>query len=163
MTLDNEDAIAKALGEKSLGDLSAAKLRELVNRLDEIPPALQLHLIKTIPGLQLLALEAVAAVGNTLGTVLASNDANTEKAFAALAEIRGVISGELQKEDISDERWMFLMEKLGENGQMVVAKDTENKRFIAQQANADRLAKGVAAAMPYVLQFGVQILIRRGS
>jgi hypothetical protein len=165
MTLGNDDEIAKAIGESSLDGLSDEGLKKLVARFDEIPADVQLRLMKTNPELQKLALEAVAAVEENLKATLVSNDLSTQQAFAALAEIREVIKGELQKENVSDERWRFLIEKLIENGQMAVAKDTENKQFLEQQAKAERFSKAVTLAMPYVetvVQIGVRILISRG-
>ena len=97
MSLDNEDEIAKAIGEPSLKNLSEAKLRELVDRFDEIPPDLQLHLMKTNPGLQQYALRAVEAVEDDLRVTLSSIDANSQQAFVALGEVRQVIAGELKE------------------------------------------------------------------
>lgn len=165
MTLDNEDEIAKAIGEESLDGLSKASLRKLVERFNEVPEDLQLHLMKTNPELQKLALDAITAIEDNLKLTLTSNDASTQQVFAALAQIRDVITGELNKDNISDERWRFLIEKLIENGQLVAAKDTENKQFLNQQAKADRLTKAMTAAMPYidiVLEVGVRMLITRG-
>ncbi|GAB3137620.1 hypothetical protein [Marisediminicola antarctica] len=165
MTLNNKDEIAKALGEFSLDNLPEEKLAELVALFDDIPEELQVQLMKTNPELQKYALKAIAAVEDTLKATLSSNDASNQQALAALAQIREVIAGELNKDNISDERWRFLIETLIENGQMVVAKDTENKQFLAQQASADRQTKTMAAAMPYietVLQIGVRIIISRG-
>lgn len=165
MTLDNDDEIAKAISESSLDGLSDDGLKKLVGRFDEIPPDVQLRLMKTNPELQKLALEAVSAVEENLKATLASNDASTQQAFAALADIREVIKGELQKENVTDERWRFLIDKLTENGQMAMAKDTENKQFLDQQAKAERFSKAMTLAMPYVetvVQIGVRILISRG-
>lgn len=164
MTLDSEDKIAKAIDEPSLDNVPEAKLPALVDLFPQIPDDLQLQLMKKNPELQKYALQAVAAVEDTLRATLASNDPSTQQAFDALTEIRRVIAGELNKDNISDERWRFLIEKLIENGQLAAAKDTENKQFLAQQANADRLTKAAVAAMPYietVLQIGVRILISR--
>jgi hypothetical protein len=166
MSLDNEDAIAKAIGETSLENLPEPKVRELVDHFDEIPDELQLQLLKSNPALQKYALDAITAVEDDLKATLSSIDASSQQAFAALAEIREVLAGELNKEDISDERWRFLIEKLSENGKIAVAVDSETKQLIAQQANAARLSKVAVAAMPYidtVVQVGVRLLLTRGK
>ena len=165
MTLNNDDEIAKAIGETSLENVPVEKFPALVALFWDIPDELQLQIIKKNPELQRYALQAIAAVEDTLKATLASNDASTQQAFDARAEIRQVLAGELNKDNISDDRWRYLIDRLNENGQTAVAKDTENKGFLTKQASADRLAKAAVAAMPYietVLQIGVRILISRG-
>lgn len=164
MTLDNQDEVAKALGVPSLEGLSTENVTELVELLKEMPEDLQLQIIKSNPELQKYALEAVAAVEDDLRATLLAINTNNQQAFAALAEIREVIAGEISKEDISDERWRYLMDTLVENGKTAVAVGSEANQLIAQQADATRLTKLAVAAMPYietVINVGVRILISR--
>lgn len=97
-----------------------------------MPPELQLHLIKTNPQLQEHALRAVAAVEDALG------------------ETRGIIAGELDKPDLTDERWRYLIDKLTDNENKATAVTAETIQLSAEQANADRRTKLAIAAMPYV-------------
>lgn len=164
MRLDDEDKIAAAIGEPSLEGLSDDQLGDVVDHLHEIPEEAQLQLIKTNPELQSYALKAIAAVEDDLRSTLSASSTSSQKAFAALAEIREVIAGELEKEYISDERWRFLMDKLVENGQMAIAVNATSQQQIAQQSNTARLSKLALAAMPYivpVVQAGVRILLTR--
>lgn len=165
MTLDNEGEIAKALGVPSLKNVPEEKLPDLVALLSDAPEQLQLQLMKTNPELQRYALKAIAAVEDDLRATLSSIDASSQQAFSALAEIREVIAGELNKDNISDERWRYLMDTLKENGRLALTVDSETKDLIVQQANATRFTKMAVAAMPYietVVQVGVRILITRG-
>ncbi|MFJ3490680.1 hypothetical protein [Leifsonia aquatica] len=164
MAPDNEGEIANAIGESSLENISEAKLSKLVELFDGVPEDVQIDLMKTNSELQRYALKAVSAVEENLKQTLASNDASTQQTFAALTQIREAITGQLNMDNISDERWRFLIEKLIENGQMAVATDTANKQFLAQQASSDRLTKTIAAAMPHlqtVVQIGAQLMLAR--
>jgi hypothetical protein len=165
VTLDNEDEMSKALGGEPLDKLPEARFPDLVALFPQMSDELRMKLLEEIPGLQKYALDAVNAVEETLKDTLQSNAASTQQVYDALADIRSVIKGELNRPDISDERWQILMEKLSENGQMVVDKDTENKQFIAEQASESRLTKFAVAAMPYVelvITNGVRIMVTRG-
>lgn len=165
MTLDNEDAIAKAIGAESLAELTDAQVVGLAELLRDIDPELQLHLIKTNPQLQAYALRAVAAVEDDLRVTLSAINENSKQAFEALAETRGIIAGELNKPNLSEEHWRYLIDKLTDNENKAKAIAEETNQLIAEQSNADRGAKLVIAAMPYVdvvLQVGIRLLINRG-
>jgi hypothetical protein len=165
MTLDYEDLIARAIRAKSLDELTDAQVVEVAQRLDEVPPELQLHLIKTDPRLQEYALKAVAAVEDDLRVTLSAINENSRQAFEALGESRGIIAGELNKPDLSDERWRYLIDKLTENDDKARAIRVETNQLIAEQSDSDRGAKLAIAAMPYVelvLQVGIRLLITRG-
>ena len=165
MSLDSPDEIAKALGVPSLDNLPEDKLPDFVALLSDAPEELQLQLMKTNPDLQRYALKAIAAVEDDLRATLSSIDASSQQAFSALAEIRGVVAGELNNENISDERWLYLMDMLKDNGRLAMAVDSETKELIKQQADAARVGRVVLAFMPAiktVVQVGASILITRG-
>ena len=166
MTLDNKDAIARAIGADSLDHLTDDQVAALAQRLRDVPPELQLELIKTHPQLQGYALRAIAAVEDDLRVTLTAINENSRQAFEALSESRDIIAGELNKPDLSDERWRYLIDKLAENEDKAMAVRAETNELIAEQANADRGAKLAIAAMPYVevvLQVGIRLLINRGK
>lgn len=165
MTLDNEDAVAKAIGAESLNNLTDAQVVALAEHLSEATPELQLYLIKTNPQLQAYALRAVTAVEDDLRTALSAMNENSTQAFEALGETRDIIAGELNKPDLSDERWRYLIDKLTDNEDKAKAVAEETNQLIAEQSNATRGTKLAIAAMPYVqvvLQVGIRHLISRG-
>jgi hypothetical protein len=165
MTLDNEDSIAKAIGADSLDHLTDDQVVALAQRLGDVPPELQLHLMRTNPQLQEYALKAVAMVEDDLRATLSAINENSRQAFEALGETRDIFAGELNRPDLSDERWRYLIDKLVDNEDKATAVRAETNQLIAEQANADRGAKLAIAAMPYVevvLQVGVRLLINRG-
>jgi hypothetical protein len=164
MTLDNGDAIAKAIGAKSLADLTDTQVVALAKHLRDVAPELQLHLIKSSPQLQAYALKAVAAVEDDLRVTLSAINENSKQAFEALGETRGIIAGELNRLDLGDERWRYLIDKLTDNEDKAKVVAQETNQLIAEQSNADRGAKMAIAAMPYVgvvLQVGIRLLINR--
>ncbi|GAA3610120.1 hypothetical protein GCM10022266_24320 [Agrococcus terreus] len=165
MTLDNENAVAKAIGAETLDNLTDAQVVALAEHLSEATPELQLHLIKTNPQLQAYALRAVTAVEDDLRTTLSAINENSKQAFEALGETRDIIAGELNKPDLSDDRWRYLIDKLTDNEDKAKAVAEETNQLIAEQSNAARGAKLAIAAMPYVevvLQVGIRLLISRG-
>ena len=165
MTPDEKDAIAKAIGAESLEQLSELQVIALAQHLVELAPAAQLHLIKTNPQLQEYALKAVAAVEDDLRVTVEAINENSGQAFKALGETREIIAGELNRPDLSDERWRYLIDKLTDNEDKAKAVAAETNQLIAEQANADRLGKLAIAAMPYVevvLQVGIRLLITKG-
>ncbi|AVL98195.1 MULTISPECIES: hypothetical protein [Microbacterium] len=165
MTLDTEDAVAKAIGAESLDNLTDAQVVALAEHLGDITPELQLHLIKTNPQLQMYALRAVNAVENDLRSTLSAMNENSKQAFVALGETRDIIAGELNKPDLSDERWRYLIDKLTDNEDKAKAVADETNQLVAEQSNATRGAKVAIAAMPYVevvLQVGIRLLITKG-
>lgn len=165
MTLDNEDAVAKAIGAESLDDLTDAQVVALAQHLSEATPELQLHLIKTNPRLQAYALKAITVVEDDLRTTLSAMNETSHQAFEALSETRDIIAGELNKPNLSDERWRYLIDKLTDSEDKAKAVAEETNQLIAEQSNATRGAKMAIAAMPYVevvLQVGIRLLISRG-
>jgi hypothetical protein len=165
MTLDNEDGIAKAMGTESLDGLTDAQVVALAGHLRDATPELQLHLIKTNPRLQAYALRAVMAVEDDLRATLSAINENSKRAFEALGETRGVIAGELNKPDLSDERWRYLIDKLTGNEDKAKAVAEKTNQLIAEQSNAARGAKLAIASMPYVevvLQVGIRLMISKG-
>lgn len=165
MTLDDEDAIKKALDVSSLEDLNDPELRELARRFDEVSPELQLQLLRSNPMLRQHMLEAVTAVEENLRAATDAMNANTREAFEALKDVRSIIAGELNKANLTDERWLLLMQMLTVNEDKATAVNTQANQLIAEQANADRLTKLAVAAMPYVavvLREGIRLLIYKG-
>lgn len=165
MTLDSEEAIAKAIGAESLDNLNESEMVALAKHLGDVPPELQLHLIKTNPQFQEYALRAVAAVEDALRVTLPAINENSKRAFEALRETREIIAGELDKPDLTDERWRYLIDKLTDNENKAAAVTAETNQLIAEQTNADRRAKLAIAAMPYVelvLQVGMRMLATKG-
>jgi hypothetical protein len=165
MALESEDAIARAIGASSLGDLDEVQVAALAQRLGDIPKALQLHLIKTNPQLQDYALRAVAAVEDDLRTPLHAINENTREAFRALSETREILAGELAKPNLSDERWHYLIDTLSTSSAQAAAVTADTNRLIADQTTAARYSKLTIAAMPYievVLQAGIRLVISKG-
>lgn len=165
MTLDSEDAIARAIGADSLDQLTESQSIDLIRRLSEVPPELQLRLIKTNPQLQANALRAVTAVENDLRKTLSTVNENSRRAFEALAEARGILAGELNRANLSDDRWRYLIDKLAVNEERVVSLAEQANKLVAQEAKASRGLKLVVEVMPYidvVVQAGIRIMLSKG-
>jgi len=165
MTLENWNAISKALDVPSLQGLPEEKYPELVALLPDIPDELRLKLFELIPGFLQFALDAMKAVEETLQTTIKSNDKNQAELNESFGDLRNILKGRLERDGISEEHERFLIENLMNLQNIQVDKDSENKRFLSDQANATRLSKMAHAAMPVletVIMTGVRIMISRG-
>lgn len=167
MTLDNEDAVARALNVPSLRNLSAEKQVELVALLSDIPEPLRSQLSELVPGLRATQLAAIDAYEQTLTASLDANDKNQERLHASLNRTRDVIEGRLNRDDISEEQERWLVESLKDVDRLEAEKDTENKTFIGGKATETRrgillLQFGVPIATA-IVTVGAQILLSRGS
>ncbi len=165
MTLDSEDAISEALGVSSLQALQAEQYPELVALLPEMSDELRLKLFELVPGFLQFSLDAMNAVEETFEKTIESNDRDQTELRESFKDLRDIFKGRLDREGISEKHERFLIRNLMDLQKMEVDADAENKKFLADQANATRLAKMAHAAMPIietVIMTGVRIMITRG-
>jgi hypothetical protein len=164
VALEDENALMKALEVSSLDGLSEHEQRELVRLLPDVAPHLQERLLVKYPALRApYAVMAIDALEGDLKSIFDSSEAGSREAFAALADARRIVEGEFKK-NVSDERWNRLMDMLRELSRMAMEKGTEHNNLISQQANADRVAKMLEKAGPYIdyaVRVGVQIMLAR--
>lgn len=166
MTLDSEDAVKKALGISSFREMSKEKTLALWASLPDVGKEVRLKLIEQIPGVQKFALDAIAAVRGTFEKSLDTNNESREQLHESLGQVRKVIEGRLEREGLSEEHERFLIERLIETGNLEAEKDSENKAFIAHEADHSRKAAfaiaglGVVAAVVFA---GGKIMLDRGG
>lgn len=167
MSLDNEEAVARALEVTSLQDLSDRQKIELAALLPEIPEPLRSQLYDLVPGLRAIELAAVDAYERTYVAGLDTNDKNQQRLHDSFAQTRDVIEGKLTRDDLSEEYERYLLDSLKEADRLEAQKDTENKAFIASEARATRRAMLFATlgvpVVTVIVSVGAQVLMRSGS
>jgi hypothetical protein len=164
LKLDSERAIAKALGESTLADLPKEKFPDLVALLPEISEELRPKVFELVPGFLQYSMDAMNAVEETFKHTLSSNDRSQTELSQSFSELRAVLNGRLERDGLSEEHERFLIKNLVRLQTMQLDKDTENKRFLAEQASATRRAKVAQTALPIleaVISAGVRIMLTR--
>lgn len=164
MPLDSEEEVKKALGIKSFREMSKEKTLALYAALPDMANEVRLKLIEQIPTVQKFALDAVNVIEQTFEKTLESTDKSQEKLHDSFSEVRSVLKGELARDDISEEYRRYLIEQLGDDLKEQASKDTENKEFVAAQADDTRksviIITGIAILAGVVLAGGKVMLSR---
>ncbi|TDS76110.1 hypothetical protein CLV52_3227 [Amnibacterium kyonggiense] len=97
---------------------------------------------------------------------LRANDTHQSEFHQAMVDIRKAISGRLEQASLSEEQERHLINVLMETGRMEYLKDTENKAFTAEQAEAARWFTAVQTSLPLavtIVSAGARlVLLRRG-
>lgn len=166
MTLDSEDAVKKKLGISSFRELSKDKMLAFAATMPEMANEVRLKLIDQIPGFQKFALDAVNVVERTFEKTLESNSESRRDVHQAFGDVRDVLKGELDKDDISEDHRKFLVEQLMKTSEVEAEKDTENKTFHSEQADGTRMVvlavAGIALVAAVVLAGG-QVIVASGN
>ena len=79
-------------------------------------------------------------------STLSANTQSQDHVHRAFQEIREILKGELQKNDLSWDEKKFLIEQIQETGRQQSQKDTENKRFLDSVLGKVLLGTGAALA-----------------
>jgi hypothetical protein len=165
MSLGSEEDVKKALGIKSFRELSKEKVLALAASMPEMANEVRLKLIEQIPAVQKFALDAVNAVERTFSKTIDSDDESGKRLQESFSDIRKVIQGELDRDDISEEHRRFLMKKLLDTSKTESEKDTESKKFRAEQAaetrNSVLMIVGLAV-LTAILFAGGKVIATRG-
>lgn len=138
MSLDSEDAVKKKLGVGSLKNLPKDKLLSFAAAMPEMTSDVRMKLIEQLPAFQKFAGDAVSAVENTLHKVVDSKDSGEAKVHEAFSDVRAALRDDLKRDDISEEHRSVIYDKLMDAAKASSDKDTEGKKFLAEQASETR-------------------------
>lgn len=166
MELNNEEQVMNALGVNSLVGLPREKVVELSAILPNLAPDVQARLIEVVPELQANALEAVKAMEEILEVTLKANEGVDQRLSNSLSEVRELIAGRLNRDDISEAHAEYLVEKLMETTTTEAENAARSREFQAAQANATRFASLIQAGLPLITAlavFGGRLVASRGT
>lgn len=138
MTLNDEESVKKALGISSFREMSKEKMLSFAASMPEMAKDVRLKLIEQIPAFREFALDAVNAAEQTFTRTVDSNDDARDQLHDAFADVRDAITSQLAHDGISEEHRRLLTEQLIRLSQQESEKDSENKHFLAQQADGTR-------------------------
>lgn len=154
MSLANEDEVKKALRINTFRELSKEKMLAFAAAMPDMANEVRVKLIEQLPSFQKFALDAVGFVERAHSSTIEANEKSRTDAHEAFADVRRLIKGELDREDISEEQRRFLIETAVETADKESTKDTENKRFLDSALKTVGVAAGVAAVAAVVFVGG---------
>jgi len=157
----NEDEVKRRLGIETWRNLSRDKMLRFAAMMPDIDTEVALKIIEQFPAFTAFALEAVKSMEKAHATTLSANDKSQDRVYQALQEIREILKGELDRNDLSWDERKFLIEQIQETGKLAFKKDSESKHFL------DGLLKtvgmvGVAALALGVVFVGGKMMLDEG-
>ncbi|MFE9185345.1 hypothetical protein ACFYMB_18705 [Micromonospora haikouensis] len=162
MALDSEDEIKKALNIDSWRNLSKDKVVKFAAMMPDMGADVAMKIIEQFPKFKEFAVDTLNVLEREHGSTLDSNARSQERVHAAYQEIREVLKGQLEREDLSADDRRFLIEQLMETGEKESERDTENKQFLDGLFQKVLVGAGavVAAGLVFV---GGKIMVERGG
>ncbi|MFI0542700.1 hypothetical protein ACH3VS_27885 [Streptomyces sp. WSLK1-3] len=151
MAYKNEDEIKRALGIESWRHLSKDKVIRFAAMMPDMSTEVALKIVEQFPVFKDFAKDVVGAMENAYASTLTANKQSQEHFHRACQEIRDILKGELNKDDLSWEEKKFIIEQIQETGRMEFQKDSENKQFLS--VNLKRVLAGAGAALALSVAF----------
>ncbi|MFJ4469543.1 hypothetical protein ACIP2X_18905 [Streptomyces sp. NPDC089424] len=151
MKYKNEAQIMKALGIESWRNLSKDKMVRFAAMMPNMDTEVALKIVEQFPAFKDFAKDAVSVVERSHQITLSANNQSQEHVHRAWQEVRDILKGELDKDDLSREDKKFLIEQIQETARMQSQKDSENKQFL--DGAAKKVLIGAAAAVALTVAF----------
>ncbi|MFE7672026.1 hypothetical protein ACFU5N_07370 [Streptomyces albidoflavus] len=130
MKYKNEAQIKKALGIESWRHLSKDKMIRFAAMMPDMDTEVALKIVEQFPAFKDFAKDAVSVIERAHESTLSANSQSQEHVQRACQEVRDILRGELNKDNLSWEEKKFLIEQIQETARMQFQKDSENKQFL---------------------------------
>ena len=158
----NEDEVKRRLGIETWRNLSKDKMLRFAAMMPDIDTEVALKIVEQFPAFTAFALDAVKVMEQAHAATLSVNDRSQDRVYQALQEIREILKGELDRNDLSWDERKFLIEQIQETGKLAFKKDSESKHFL------DGLLKtvgmvGIAALALGVVFVGGKMMLEEGD
>ncbi|WP_338702903.1 hypothetical protein V2W30_36615 [Streptomyces sp. Q6] len=151
MKYRSESEIKQALGIDTWRNLSRDKMISFVAMMPDLDTEVALKVIEQFPAFKDFAKDAVSAIERAHAATLSANDQSQDHVHRACQEVREILRGELNKDDLSWEERKFIYEQLQETARMQFQKDSENKQFLDGQFK--KVLVGAAGALALCVAF----------
>ncbi len=162
MKFKSEDEIKKALEIDSWKNLSKDKMIKFAAMMPDIDKEVVSKIIEQFPEFTKFAMEALNVMEKEYESTLTFNKQSQENVHKAYQEIREVLKGELNQNNLSPDDKKFILELIMITGNKEFEKDTENKKFLDGLFN--KVAVGVGSAILTAVVFvGGKVLLQRGK
>lgn len=126
----NEVEVMKQLGIDSWRNLSKDKMLRFAAMMPDVDTEVALKIIEQFPAFKEFALGTVKEMEKAHESTLKSNDKSQDQVYKAFQEIREILKGELDRDDLTWDQRKFIIELIQENGKLVFQKDSEGKQFL---------------------------------
>lgn len=152
VTLSSEDDVKKALGIDSWRNLSKDKIMRFAAMMPDMDKEVALSIVAQLPTFTRFALDTLNFLERAKISTEDANELSQENAHAAYRDVRAVLKGELDRDDLSPEDRMRILDSVMETADKEAAKDSENKRFLTDLFTKSAVAAGavVAAGLVFV-------------
>lgn len=158
----NEVEVKKQLGIESWKNLSKDKMLRFAAMMPDMDTEVTLKIIEQFPAFKEFALDTVKEMEKAHESTLKSNDKSQDQVYKALQEIREILKGELDKDDLSWDQLKFIIELIQENGKLAFQKDSEGKQFLNTVLGKITFVGGSVVALG-VLFVGGKIMLEQGD
>jgi len=130
MAYSDEVEIKQALGIDSWRNLSKDKVIQFASMMPDMDTEVAIKIIEQFPVFKDFAVDVVDSMEKAQEATLSANTTSQERVHQAFQEIREILKGELNKDDLSFEEKKYLIEQIQETGRQEFQKDSENKQFL---------------------------------
>lgn len=161
MKYNDEESIKKELGIDSWRNLSRDKVVRFAAMMPDMDTEVALKIIEQFPAFKEFAEEVVDTMEKAHVSTLDANTQSQDQVHQAYQEIRSILKGQLEKDDLSWEEKKFLIEQIQDTGRQQFQKDTENKRFLDTLFGKVVVGAGVVVAGALVF-VGAKVIAENG-
>ncbi|MFD4716732.1 hypothetical protein ACFWN5_44810 [Streptomyces sp. NPDC058430] len=151
MKYKNQAEIKKALGIEDWRNLSKDKVIRFAAMMPNMDTEVALKIIEQFPSFKDFAKDAVSAIERAHESTLSANNQSQEHVHRACQEVRDILKGELDKDNLSWEEKKFLIEQIQETARMQFQKDSESKQFL--DGALKKVLVGATAAVALCVAF----------
>lgn len=162
MKYEDEESIKKELGIDSWRNLTRDKVVRFAAMMPDIDTEVALKIIEQFPAFKEFAEEILNTMEKAHVATLDANTRSQDQVHQAYQEIRGVLKGQLEKDDLSWEERKFLIEQIQETGRQQFQKDTESKKFLDSLFGRVVVGAGVVVAGALVF-VGAKVIAENGQ
>ena len=157
-----EIELMQALGIESWRNLSKDKMCRFAAMMPDTDKEVALKIVEQFPEFKSFALEALDVVEKRHESTLVHNKQSQESVHRTCQEIRAILKGELDRDDLSSDDRKGIFELIMETGKREFDKDSENKQFLEGMFKTAAVAVGGALLAGIVFVGGKAMIENSG-
>lgn len=158
MRFQSEEQIMNALEITSWRNLSKDHMMRFATMMPDMDPEVAEKIVEQFPEFKLFAIDALNVMEKRHESTLSHNQQSQDSVHRAFQEIREILRGQLDKDDLSSEERMRILELIMDTGNREFAKDSENKQFLDSLFTKAALTVGAVVALGVVFVGGRTML-----
>lgn len=162
MKFENEKQIKDALGIDSWRNLSKEKIIKFAAMMPDMDKEVMMKIIDQFPEFRLFANDVLKNIEIAFTETMDANNENQKAIHSAFVELRRILEGQLEKDEISFEEKKYIIDKLLECIDKELQMDNENKKFLADMVNK-RLTAAALVLVAAVVFVGGKVLLEKDN